>query len=70
MAGGGIARGCVVGKTDAIAGDVVQTPVSPKNLLATSFHLLGIDPHTLVRDRLNRPVPISGDGVVQPELLG
>ncbi|MGE3317448.1 MAG: DUF1501 domain-containing protein, partial [Planctomycetaceae bacterium] len=69
MAGGGIARGRVVGKTDAIAGDVAQTPVSPKNLLATSFHLLGIDPHTLVRDRLNRPVPISGDGVVQPELL-
>jgi hypothetical protein len=70
FAGGGIARGRVVGRTDAVGGDVASTPISPKDVLATVFHLLGIDPHTLVRDRLNRPLPIAGDGVVRHELLG
>jgi hypothetical protein len=69
LAGGGIARGRVVGRTDDIGGDVVSTPVSPKDILATAFHLLGIDPHTTVPDRLNRPVPIAGDGQVRHELL-
>lgn len=70
MAGGGVARGQVVGKTDSIGGDVAHTPVSPKDLLATSYHLLGIDPHTVLRDPQNRPIPIAGTGVVRPELLG
>lgn len=69
MAGGGIARGRVVGKSDAIGGEVAHTPVSPKDLLATSFHLMGIDPHTTIPDQQNRPVPIAGSGVVRPELI-
>lgn len=69
MAGGGVARGRVVGKSDAIGGDVAQSPISPKDLLATAFHLLGIDPHMTVHDLQNRPWPISGTGVVQQELL-
>ena len=32
LAGGGVARGRVVGKTDKIAGDVADRPVSPKDL--------------------------------------
>jgi hypothetical protein len=70
MAGGGIARGRVVGKSDKIGGDVAQTPISPKDLLATSFHLLGVDPHTTVPDQQNRPYPIAGTGVVREELIG
>jgi len=69
MAGGGVARGRVVGKSDKIGAEVAQTPISPKDLLATSFYLLGIDPHTLVRDQLGRPLPISGPGTVRQELL-
>ena len=67
FAGGGIAGGKVVGRSDAIAGEVRDTPVSPKDVLATAFHLLGIDPHTTVPDRLGRPVPIAGEGVARPE---
>jgi hypothetical protein len=67
FAGGGMAGGKVVGRSDAIAGEVRDTPVSPKDVLATAFHLLGIDPHTTVPDRLNRPVSIAGDGVARPE---
>ena len=69
LAGGGIGRGQVVGRTDSIGGDVIDNPLSPKDILATSFHLLGIDPHLTVRDLLGRPVPISGDGKVRHELL-
>lgn len=70
FAGGGIARGRVVGQTDAIAGDVVETPISPKDMQATAYHLLGIDPQTTIPDREGRPQHIAGDGRVRPELLG
>ncbi|HKI36018.1 MAG TPA: DUF1501 domain-containing protein [Gemmataceae bacterium] len=69
LAGGGAARGKVVGATDRLGGDVRDTPVSPKDLLATTFHLLGIDPHTTVPDLQGRPMPIAGDGRMRPELL-
>ncbi len=70
LAGGGIAHGNVVGQTDAIAGDVVDRPVSPKSLLATMYHLLGIDPRMTIRDHAGRPIPLVPDEAeVLPELL-
>src|SRR5262249_21728923 len=69
FAGGGMSRGRLVGRTDAIAGDVQDTPVSPKDILATPFHLLGIDPHTTVTDPVNRPIPIAGGGDARREML-
>lgn len=68
LAGGGVARGKIVGSSDRLGGDVVDTPMSPKDLLATAFHLLGIDPHTTVPDLQGRPMPIAGDGRFRPEL--
>jgi Protein of unknown function (DUF1501) len=70
FAGGGISRGRVVGQTDSLGGDVVDLPVSPKDILATSFHLLGIDPKMMVPDMQSRPMPIAGDGQVRPEIIG
>jgi uncharacterized protein (DUF1501 family) len=58
FAGGGIARGNVVGASDKYASDVADRPVSPKNLLATMYHLLGIEPETRIPDRTNRLMPI------------
>jgi hypothetical protein len=58
VAGGGTTRGKVIGATDKQAGDVADRPVSPKDLLATMYHLLGIDHHTLLHDRQNRPLPL------------
>jgi hypothetical protein len=69
VAGGGFPAGRIVGKTDRIAGDVVEAPVSPKDILATTYHFLGIDPATVLQDRLGRPLPIAGEGMVRPELL-
>src|SRR5262249_7686038 len=70
LAGAGVPRGKVVGGTDNSGGDVRDTPVSPKDILATAFHLLGIDPRTTITDPLGRPVPVAGSGELRPELLG
>jgi hypothetical protein len=69
LAGGGVKRGAAVGRSDKIGGQVDETPISPKDIQATAFHLLGLDPHAVVYDRQNRPFPIAGDGEVRPELL-
>jgi uncharacterized protein (DUF1501 family) len=69
FAGGGIARGKVVGKTDKQAGSVVDRPISPKDILATVYHLLGIDAHTELKDRTNRPWPLVPSGEVVAEML-
>ncbi|MBC7820947.1 MAG: DUF1501 domain-containing protein, partial [Planctomycetaceae bacterium] len=44
MAGAGLPRGAVYGKTDRHAAEVVENRVSPADLTATIFHLLGVDP--------------------------
>jgi uncharacterized protein (DUF1501 family) len=69
FAGGGVARGNVVGKTDKHAGSVVEGPVSPKDILATLYHLMGIDPNTQLIDRTGRPMPLVADGRVVVEML-
>jgi uncharacterized protein (DUF1501 family) len=63
-AGGGVARGRVVGRTDAHGATVTDKPFSPKDILATTYHLLGIDPETLVHDRTGRPMPLVSANVM------
>ena len=55
MAGGGIARGGVYGKSDKTGSSPAENPVHPVELLATVYHALGIDPHTLVNNHLGQP---------------
>ncbi len=69
FAGGGMARGRVVGKTDAIGGDVADTPISPKDMQATVYQLLGYAESETIPDQQGRPHPIAGDGHARPELL-
>jgi hypothetical protein len=68
VAGGGTARGKVVGASDKQAGDVADRPISPKDLLATMYHLLGIDHHTMLHDRQGRPLPLVEGNVIQDVL--
>jgi hypothetical protein len=69
LAGGGVARGRVVGKSDKIAGTVAERPISPKDVLATVYHLLGIDSETLLTDRTGRPMPLVQSASVINEAL-
>ncbi len=69
MAGGGVARGQVVGRSDKIASDPLERAVSPKDILATIYHLLGIDPASTITDLQGRPMSIAPDAEVIREIL-
>ncbi|MDE2506212.1 MAG: DUF1501 domain-containing protein [Planctomycetota bacterium] len=69
MAGGGIARGRVVGRSDKFAGEPLERAVSPKDILATIYHLMGIDPATTLTDRQGRPMALVPDGAVLRDAL-
>jgi hypothetical protein len=64
LAGGGVKRGYVHGASDRLGAYPARDPIRPEDLSATLFHLLGIDPHTEVRNALNRPLPISTGSVI------
>lgn len=55
IAGAGIKRGYVHGKSDKTASAPIEDPVHPAELLATIYHAFGIDPETMVMNHLNQP---------------
>jgi hypothetical protein len=55
IAGAGIKRGYVHGKSDATASAPLDNPVHPNDLLATIYHSFGISPDTIVYNHLNQP---------------
>ncbi|MCO6458996.1 MAG: DUF1501 domain-containing protein [Pirellulaceae bacterium] len=69
LAGGGLKMGQVVGES-APKVDVPQTtPITPQDLMATVFHVLGIDPHMQVISPSGRPVYMLTDGQPIAELI-
>jgi hypothetical protein len=60
----------VLGASDAIGAFVKERPVSPEDILATMYHLKGIDPHTAsVPNQLGRPMRLTERGEIIHELL-
>jgi uncharacterized protein (DUF1501 family) len=55
IAGAGVRRGLVYGKSDKTASAPLENPVHPRDLLATIYHSVGIDPATMVLNHLNQP---------------
>ena len=55
VAGAGIKRGYVHGKSDQTASAPVSDPVHPGQLLATIYESFGIAPDTIVYNHLNQP---------------
>ncbi len=55
IAGAGIKRGHVHGKSDATGSAPLEDPVHPRDLLATIYHAVGIRSDTLVYNHLNQP---------------
>ena len=58
LSGGGMQMGQVIGSTDKTGGYAETRPVHYRDVLATIYHNLGIDPHEFVRDINERPVQI------------
>jgi hypothetical protein len=62
LTGGGVRPGTVFGSTDKHAAYPKDNPVSPGDVVATIYHLLGIDPNLTVLDRTGRPLPVAHGG--------
>jgi hypothetical protein len=68
VAGAGVRSAMVHGASDRSAAYPAAMPVSPDDLAATIYHLLGIDPRAEIRDRVGRPLALT-DGRVLHELF-
>ena len=55
VAGAGIKRGYVHGKSDKTGSAPLEDPVHPGELLATIYHAFGIDPESIVYNHLKQP---------------
>jgi hypothetical protein len=69
LAGAGVSQGNVVGSSDRQGGFVQNRPVSPKDILHTVYHLLGIDVERTIPDRQNRPMSLVECGQLVSEIL-
>jgi hypothetical protein len=69
FAGAGIRGGTVHGVSDAHAAFVKDHPVRIRDICATIYHCLGIDPELLVYDRGGRPLPVANGGKPVGEIL-
>jgi hypothetical protein len=69
LSGGGLEMGQVVGKTDRHGAVSVGRPYKPQNLLATLYHVLGIDPATTLPDHNGRPQYLLDDRERIAELI-
>jgi hypothetical protein len=68
LAGAGIRGGMVHGASDRYAAEPSSNPTTPADLVATIYHLLGIDPQTQIHDRLERPVTLCEGQAIDPIL--
>lgn len=69
LAGGGLKGGYVHGASDSTGAVPAESPVSPGDIIATLYHLLGVDPGMSIHDVLDRPHPLVPEGRVITELI-
>jgi hypothetical protein len=69
-AGAGVPGGQVVGASDRIGGEPAERPITPKDLAATLYRFLGIDPFQEYRALDQRPFKVLDQGEVIRELWG
>jgi hypothetical protein len=69
LAGAGIRGGSIYGASDGHAAFVMDKPAHVRDICATIYHCLGIDPEMPVYDQGHRPVPIAHGGQPLTEIL-
>jgi hypothetical protein len=69
LAGGGVRAGNVFGASDRIGAVPAESPVSPGDVIATIYRLLGVQPTTQILDSLGRPHEVVPRGRILSEIL-
>jgi hypothetical protein len=69
LAGGGLKMGQVVGESNSKAEVPATNPIGPQDLMATVFHVLGIDPGLQYVNQSGRPVTLVEEGRPIAELV-
>ena len=69
MADGGLKTGQLIGATDARAELPKARPLGPQNVLATLYHVLGIDPAQTFLTNTGRPMYVLDERVPVAEML-
>ena len=69
LAGGGLKMGCTVGESAPKVDVPKSTPIRPQDLMATIFHVLGIDPRIQFVNNSGRPTYMIEDGKAIEELV-
>jgi hypothetical protein len=69
LAGGGLRMGQTVGESNARAEVPRTTPITPQDLMATVFHVLGMPQDLAYNDQTGRPVPMINGGRPIRELV-
>jgi len=69
LSGGGLNMGQVVGESSAKAEYPKTNPITPQDLMATIFHVLGIDPNVQFVNQGGRPVFMVEEGKPIKELI-
>jgi hypothetical protein len=69
LAGGGLKMGQAVGESTAKAETPKTTPITPQDLMATVFHVLGIPQDLHYKDPSGRPTPMVDGGKPIAELI-
>ena len=59
LAGAGVKAGMVYGTSDRHAAYPADNPVGPADIASTIYTLMGVNPQTRIRDRLDRPHTVS-----------
>ncbi|SIN73743.1 Protein of unknown function [Singulisphaera sp. GP187] len=62
LVGGGVKEGFVLGGSDKSGAYPSDHPVTPGDLVATLYHLLGVDPELMLPDLTGRPIAIAHGG--------
>jgi hypothetical protein len=70
FAGGGLRMGQAIGATTSRGEYPRERAVTPGDMLATLYHVLGIDTHVTFTDNSGRPHPVLHQGTLIRELVG
>jgi len=69
MAGGGLRTGQVIGASNARGESPIERPLTPSDVLATVYHVLGIDTQQMFNDFTGRPIPMLDGGQAIREII-